>query len=352
MRILNKNTKLSSSHSSLDGILRPFCLELSSVKILFSASVFLLSFVIFSGLASVASARAESPQTDTATRAMLKQSDAEIEADSLTVPDSDSTSKTADLVKISTPNYISDRKHFNPKLGVFTYEAAWQGIPAAEMSVEVDTDGLHYFVNVSAKTYSAIDIFYRLRYQANGVMTAQDLLPLKSTFDQKENSRARLTEITFLDSGEVRSYRKRDDKDADTMQFDPNNLMLDPFSAAFLSRALDWKLGDSKKFDVFNGKSRYLITLTAVDRIKMGVNGVTRDVWVISPVVDNLTARKANKKLREARIYVTDDADRDILKIASSVFIGEVTATLISYVPDGTAAEAIMAKNQQNIFLK
>lgn len=281
---------------------------------------------------------------------------ADLRAEAIDVATADSQvseiSPTADLVRVSTPNYTSDVRQFKPKLGVFTYEAAWQGIPAADMDVEVDTDGLHYFINVSAKTYSAIDIFYRLRYEANGILSAPDFLPLKSTFDQKENSRARITEITFMDSGEVRSYRKRADREAETMQFDPQNFMLDPFSAAFLARALDWKLGDSKKFDVFNGKSRYLITLTAVDKIQMEVNGVSRDVWVISPLVDNLTAKKANKKLREARIYVTADGDRDILKIASSVFIGEVTATLTAFSPTIQSAGTEMARTQQNIFLK
>lgn len=259
---------------------------------------------------------------------------------------------TADLVKVSTPNYISDIKQFKPKLGVFNYEAAWQGIPAADVSVEVDTDGLHYFVNVSARTLSAIDIFYRMRYEANGVLSAPDFLPMKSTYDQKENSRAKITEITYMDSGEVRSYRKREGKDAETMQFNPNNIMLDPFSSIFLARALDWKLGDVRKFDVFNGKSRYLITLSAIDKTKIDVNGVMKDVWVISPTVDNLTSKKANKKLREARIYVTADTDRDIVKIASSVFIGEVTATLTAFTPSGPAAGTAMAQTQQNVFRK
>lgn len=259
---------------------------------------------------------------------------------------------SADLVRVSTPVYPANRKNFIPKLGNFTYEAAWQGIPAADIDIEVSSDGLHYFVNVSAKTLSAIDIFYRMRYEANGVMNASDFSPLKSTFDQKENSRARITEITFMNSGEVRSYRKRKDKDAEIMQFDPKNFMLDPFSAIFLARSLDWKLGDVKKFDVFNGKSRYLITLTAVEKTSMEVNGVTRDVWVISPAVDNLTAKKANKKLREARIYITDDSNRDVVKIASSVFIGEVTATLKSFSDYSSSATTTMAKTGQDIFLK
>lgn len=265
-----------------------------------------------------------------------------------TAPDS----LTADLVKVSTPQYHADLKRFKPKLGIFTYEAGWQGIPAAQMDVEVDTDGMHYFVNVTARTNSAIDVFYRLRYTANGILEGDTLLPLKSTFDQKENSKSRITEITYLDNGEVRSYRKRDDREPETLQFTPNNLMLDPFSAAFLSRSLDWKLNDERKLDVFNGKTRYLITFTAIDKTQIEVNGVKRDVWVISPKIENLTNTKNNKKFREARIYVTADADRELLKIESEVYVGTVSATLVAYTPTGPAADTAMARSQQKIFLK
>ena len=83
------------------------------------------------------------------------------------------------------------------------------------------------------------------------------------------------------------------------------------------------------------------ITLTAIDKVQMEVNDVQKTVFVIRPTVKNLTNPEANKKLREAKIYVTDDKDREILKIASDVFIGTVTTKLISYTPDrSTVTEA------------
>lgn len=254
--------------------------------------------------------------------------------------------QTADLVKVSTPNYASEISDFSPKLGTFTYQAAWQGIPAAEAQVEVESDGLHYAINVSAKTYSAIDVFYRLRYDARGVLDRDDFMPLKSVYDHKENSKTRLTEISYLENGEVRSYRKRDSKDPEVMQFNPNNFMLDPFSVAFIARGIKWQLGTVKYFDVFNGKSRYLIAFEAIEKTKLPVNGTVKDVWVISPKVDNLTSKKQNKKLRSAKIYVTDDQDREVLKIASSVFIGEVSAKLISYDPPVTSGQTTVASNR------
>ncbi len=258
--------------------------------------------------------------------------------------------RTADLVRVTTPNNSNEISGFRPKLGTFTYQAAWQGIPAAEAKIEVEGDGLHYFINVSTKTYSAIDVFYRLRYEARGVISANDFMPIKSVFDHKENSKVKLTEISYLDSGEVRSYRKKDEKDPEVMQFDPHNFMMDPFSTAFIARGIKWQKGDVKYFDVFNGKSRYLISLEALERTTIPVNGIMKNVWVISPKADNLTSRKQNNKLKSAKIYVTDDEEREVLKIASSVFIGEVSATLISYDAPTLPGETTVASNRREYF--
>jgi hypothetical protein len=57
-----------------------------------------------------------------------------------------------------------------------------------------------------------------------------------------------------------------------------------------------------------------------------------RKVIVITPRVRNLSTTKPRSKLREAFIYVTDDDQREVLKIVSSVFIGSVTTEMESFV--------------------
>jgi hypothetical protein len=117
------------------------------------------------------------------------------------------------------------------------------------------------------------------------------------------------------------------------VEFTPNNPTLDPIGAAFLARSLDWEIGDVRHFDVFNGKSRYFITLTAAERRTITFQGKERRVLAISPQVRNLTTTKPRSKLREAFILVSDDEQRDILRIESSVFIGSVSVDLESYTP-------------------
>jgi Protein of unknown function (DUF3108) len=259
-----------------------------------------------------------------------------------------------DAVHVTTPTYHPEFSDFKQSLGTYNYTTSWEGIPAASLSANVEQNGLQYRVVVTAKTYKMIDIVYKLRYRAEGVMSAVDFYPIKNTVEHKENSRDRYTEINFLPDGEVEAIRIDRKKDeTKTLKFEPNNFMLDPFSAAFLARTLNWEKGAVKQFDTFNGKSRYLITLTAEDKVQMEINNEMRDVWVIVPVVKNLTYPEQTKKLRRAEIYVTADKYRDILKIVSSVFIGSVTTKLDSFEPsDKPEPGTSVARARLNYFFE
>jgi len=209
---------------------------------------------------------------------------------------------------------------------------SWQGIPAAEAKLTVDRDGEYYRVDSSARTNSFIDMFYRLRYWAKALVGVKDLRPKFSVSFSRENSRQKDSEILFLPNGVVNAVRRETGKEPLKLRFDPKNQMLDPFSAAFLARGLDWRIGETKEFDTFNGRTRYLVSLTAVDRVNITVNGKPRAAWVITPKVKKLTAPDdSNKKLRTAKIYLTDDKRREVLKIESEVFVGTVTTRLVSF---------------------
>jgi hypothetical protein len=148
--------------------------------------------------------------------------------------------------------------------------------------------------------------------------------------EQQENSKKKVVNVSFFPGGEVRATRTQSGKEAVYDQFTTTNSVLDPVSASFLARSQPWRVGDAKEFDVFNGKSRYLITLTAKELRTMDVAGVQREVFVIVPKVVNLVNPAQGKKLREARIFVTNDAARDIVLIESDVFIGTVKTRMTS----------------------
>ena len=241
-----------------------------------------------------------------------------------------------DLVKVTTPLYKPKGASYKPRLGTYEYSVGWEGISAASCSVTVREKGGQYLIDAAARTYSGVDLLYKLRYEARGVLEGSDLSSVSLSIDHRENSRYKNIELAFEPhSKSVSAIRQKglDDPDKQSVSFTPNNPTIDPIGAAFLARTLEWQIGESKHFDVFNGRSRYFITLTAVKRTTINFQGAPRNVFVISPQVRNLTTTKPRSKLREAFIYITDDEQRDILRIESSVFIGMVTVEMDSFTP-------------------
>ncbi|RJP89598.1 MAG: DUF3108 domain-containing protein [Desulfobacteraceae bacterium] len=238
-------------------------------------------------------------------------------------------------VKITTPAY-SPSLSFKPQMGIYAYSVSWNGIPAASAELEVTRNGDNYELKARARTAKAIDIIYKLRYHSETVISAKTLKPKHSVSVTKANSREKRTELDFLPNGEIHSIQKDKKGGQETLQFDPDNLTLDPYSAGFLALSQDWKAGDKRQFDTFNGKHRYLIELTALEETEIEVNGKIRKAVVIRPTVKKLTTTDPDpKKLREARIYISTDDSREILKISSDVFIGSVNTDLESFTPAG-----------------
>jgi hypothetical protein len=241
-----------------------------------------------------------------------------------------------DLVKVTTPFYKPGSLGFRPQLGVYEYSVGWEGITAASCAVTISRRGDTYVIDAAARTYSGVDLLYKLRYDAIGVISAKDFTSISLSIDHRENSRQKTIEMSFEpEQGTVSAVRGKGviDPDKKHLSFEPNNMTLDPVGAAFLARSLDWTIGETKHFDVFNGKSRYFISLTAVERTTIEYKGEPRKVIAITPQVRNLTTTKPKSKLRQAFIYVSDDNEREVLKIVSSVFIGSVTVELESFSP-------------------
>ena len=241
--------------------------------------------------------------------------------------------KTASSVQVSTPRYEPQKGEYNFQYGTYDYDVSWEGIPAASASITMLPDGDKYRLIAEANTASAIGIFYKLKYRAEGLID-DSFKPIRTLVTQKENSKERVTEISFDEkTGMIQATRTKKGKGTEVESFNPHNDTLDPFSSAILARSMPWKIGQSRTFDTFNGKTRYLITLTCEDEKEMTINGEQRLVSIVVPQVMNLNDETKNKKLRRAEIYVTADNAREILQIKSEVFIGNVYVRLRSFTP-------------------
>lgn len=178
-----------------------------------------------------------------------------------------------------------------------------------------------------------IDVFYRLRHTSESVFDARTLRPQQFSSHQRENSRERGSEIQFEEDGRIRSTNYKSGGETASLDFRSENLTLDPISAAFVARSLPVDQAREISFDVFNGKHRYLISFVVEGREQVAVGKKTYDAFRVVPSVQKLTDTEGEKRLQSAKIWVSADDSREVLKLESKVMIGKVSAKLAKFTP-------------------
>jgi hypothetical protein len=154
---------------------------------------------------------------------------------------------------------------------------------------------------------------------------------------QRTNDRAKEIEITFHDDGEIESvrhkYKDKIKKKTEIRKLNTENFTLDPVSAVFIVRSLDWEKGVSRVFDVFDGKSRHLITITCAGKQKKDVLGETRETWVLVPTVKNITRGEDSSEVGAIKVYLSTDKAKELLIIEGDVMVGKIITRLESFTP-------------------
>lgn len=231
----------------------------------------------------------------------------------------------------------NDDDEFHPGLGVYHYKIAWGRGDIAEAWIAVDKEQDLYLVSVKAKTKNLIEKMFKVRYRGEGKISAEDLAPVHTYFEEKMRSKRRETTIVFNPNGTVDSVRitekKGKDTETDKRQLEAADFALDPITAIFMVRNLDWELGESDNLEVFTGKTRYLLTLSCQGKTTVKRENQDREVWVITIKVQNLDEPQKKSKVKQTIVLLTTDQKKDVLYIKSSTKFGAVTAELMGFVP-------------------
>jgi len=188
-------------------------------------------------------------------------------------------------------------------------------------------------VEALAHTGKAIDMLYRLRHRTLSVFKESTFESVRYSSRQTENSKERVRQVTFGRNGKIRAKLFKNGEKEEVIEFKSSNRTLDPVAAAFFARSLPIKVGEKFSFDVFNGKHRFLITFDVVGRELLEESGSKRYAFKVVPQVKKLTDSKGEDRLKSATIWISDDEQRDILRLESRVWIGSVVAKLVQAGP-------------------
>jgi hypothetical protein len=171
---------------------------------------------------------------------------------------------------------------------------------------------------------------WKMRDTISSTFDAQALSPLRYVFNQRENSRVIDTDAKYNSSlNKWLIDRRQNGRKPRTYELESQNT-LDPITAVYLARAVDFKVGDKLLFNVFGGRHRYLLEL-AIDR-KEPVeleSGKVIDTFKIVPKITNLDKSGYANRMNEAAIWLSADERRLPVKLTSKIFVGSVHIELV-----------------------
>lgn len=211
------------------------------------------------------------------------------------------------------------------------YRIAWNGIPAALATVEVASGELagrdSLVVEAKARTNVFVDLFWRFRGTARGILFADGLIPLHFAYNREMAGRSYETRIDF-DAQRARGIYIRGDQRRE-LEVDGTDV-IDPITAIFRARLSDVKPGDILRYDVWTGEARYRVHLAAQGLEQIDVPAGRFTALKIVPEVWRVAeAAEPDARLRRATIWVADDPAHTLLRIRSEIFIGAITIDLI-----------------------
>ena len=208
------------------------------------------------------------------------------------------------------------------------YKASWNGIPVATAEILTTShviDGKKFYtVRVEAKTSAALDLIWKMRDTITSTIEAKALAPSRFTFSQRENRKVIDTEARF-DRNAKKWFVHRDERrKVKKYEFDQPPNVVDPITAVYLARSQDFKVGDRLYFNIFGGKSRYLLDLEVERREKIHITSGSVDSFKIVPRIRNLTKQGYAERLNEASVWISADQRRIPVMLSSKIFVGNV----------------------------
>jgi len=213
--------------------------------------------------------------------------------------------------------------------------ASWNGIfsvATAEISMTTTViDGKRvYQVQVQAKSSRILDLIWKMRDTITSTFDAKALSPAQFTFSQRENAKVIDTEAR-LDPATKRwaVSRLQVGQEPQVYEFESENT-LDPITAVYLARSVEFKVGDRLYFKIFGGRYRYLLELLVETKEPIDfASGKKVEAYRIVPRLQNLTKNGYAERLNEATIWISADQRRLPVKLSSKIVFGSVYLELV-----------------------
>jgi len=212
------------------------------------------------------------------------------------------------------------------------YGFGWSGFPGATADIRLARPGSERIqLDISARTIGLVRALWKFDATHTSLVEATTLHPV--TVRQIENDRGdkRVTELTFSTEGVVSKVTETPGSGTKVRKFNFPRLF-DLQSALLYLRSQPMQERNVQRIVVYAATAPYLATVTVLGRERITVpagkyNAIKFDLQ-LNRIKDG--ELQPHRKFRRATAWLSDDADRLMLKIEAQVFVGTVFAELQS----------------------
>src|SRR6059036_1888983 len=216
-----------------------------------------------------------------------------------------------------------------------SYRFGWSGFTAATGEVHFTKPSVDKFqFDGTGRTIGLVRALWKLDVNHRAIANAETLHPIETQQTENYRSKKIVTDLTFTAAEVTRTRTEGEGAAAKTTtrQFSLPNLF-DLHSAALYLRSQPLKDRSVYRIVVYPATNAYLATLSVVGREKVSVRAGTYNAIKLDLKLKRIGKHlelEPHKKFRRASIWVSDDAERLLLRIEAQIFVGTVFADLQS----------------------
>ncbi|MDQ3626712.1 MAG: DUF3108 domain-containing protein [Verrucomicrobiota bacterium] len=215
-----------------------------------------------------------------------------------------------------------------------SYRFGWNGIAAAQADIRLAKTARGFEFQATGGTIGLARTLWSYDVQHAAISDPETLRPIEVREVENIRSEKVTTNLTFTPEGVVSDREEREGKSvkSKTRRFAfPDTLSLN--SSLLFLRTQPLAEGAMHRIVVYPATSAYLCTITASGRERISVPTGTYNAIKLDVRLEKIGKKRKlqpHKKFRRATVWLSDDADRLVLRIETQVFIGAVVAELQS----------------------
>jgi hypothetical protein len=216
-----------------------------------------------------------------------------------------------------------------------SYRFGWSGLTAATGDIHFTKPSENRFqLDGRGRTIGLVRALWKLDVKYRAVTNAQTLRPIETEQTESYRSKKLATHLTFTNSGVTRARTEGEGSSAatKTRQFNFPNLF-DLFSAMLYVRSQPLRDRSIYRVVAYPATNAYLAIITVKGREKIALHGETYKAIKLDLQLKRIGKHlelQPHRKFRRGTIWVSDDAQRLLLRIEAQVFVGSVFAELQS----------------------